>query len=233
MASTLEHLGFSEYESRGSPGQGQWVECPWLAILDPLITDSPQRGYYPVYLFREDMSGFYLSLNQGMTEAKEQYQSGAKDALRGRAADFRNRLGKPSSLLPEKEIDLRPLSPGNDSAFYEAGNVWAKFYEASSIPHEDLLLADLAEMMRLYSLLTASADTTTGNIGAEDDEQGNPFIEDYTAFRFHKRIERNPKIAEKVKQLRALPAKVVTLTSRHSIPGSRRTNISKRIISYR
>ncbi|PYV67290.1 MAG: hypothetical protein DMG96_39745 [Acidobacteria bacterium] len=32
-------------------------------MFDPLVTDSAERGYYPVYLFREDFSGLYFSLN--------------------------------------------------------------------------------------------------------------------------------------------------------------------------
>jgi hypothetical protein len=24
---------------------------PWVAVFDPLVTDSATRGYYPVYLF--------------------------------------------------------------------------------------------------------------------------------------------------------------------------------------
>lgn len=201
LAAALERMGFRDYyDPRGSAGQGRWVECPWLAILDPAVTDTPQKKYYPVYLFREDMTGFYLSLNQGMTEAKEEYHSDAKEALRGRAADYRNRLGKINAAFSVKAIDLRPADSSNDSAFYECGNVCAKLYEAHSVPEEAMLLADLAEMLRLYSTLAELIDGV-GSAGPEDDEEGNPFIEDYTAFRYHKRIERNPKIAAKVKRL--------------------------------
>jgi len=61
----IDGLGQYDYLVKGSAGQSQWAASPWVAILDPLITDSAQRGYYPVYLFREDFTGFYLSLNQG------------------------------------------------------------------------------------------------------------------------------------------------------------------------
>ena len=59
-----------QYKVSGSAGQGVWTYLPWIAIMDKKITVSPQRGYYIVYLFREDMKGVYLSLNQGMTEIK-------------------------------------------------------------------------------------------------------------------------------------------------------------------
>lgn len=64
---TMLH-GFSatndtDYIVEDSAGQGQWTRCPWVAVFDPVVTDSAQRGYYPVYLFREDFTGVYLSLN--------------------------------------------------------------------------------------------------------------------------------------------------------------------------
>ena len=35
--------------------------------MDKNITQSTQYGLYMVYLFKRDMTGFYLSLNQGIT----------------------------------------------------------------------------------------------------------------------------------------------------------------------
>jgi len=63
----------ADFKIEGSPGKGQWNRCPWVAILDPLVTDTAQKGYYVVYLFREDFSGFYLSLNQGVTDMLPNY----------------------------------------------------------------------------------------------------------------------------------------------------------------
>lgn len=39
------------YSFVGGPGLGQWAFAPWVAILDLLITDTTQAGYYPVYLW--------------------------------------------------------------------------------------------------------------------------------------------------------------------------------------
>src|SRR6266446_4360938 len=51
-----------------SIGQGNWARVPWIAFLDARVTDTTQRGIYGVFLFREDMSGVYLTFNQGVTE---------------------------------------------------------------------------------------------------------------------------------------------------------------------
>jgi 5-methylcytosine-specific restriction protein A len=194
--------GLSQYDYllKGSAGQGQWVASPWVAILDPLVTDTPQRGYYPVYLFREDLSGLYLSLNQGVTEPRAKYHSNVKDALRARAADFRARIGEIPKEFPEKVIDLRTPSGSSYASDYEAGNICAKFYDAAAVPDDEVLIQDLAVILRHYSVLSDAESEPTGNIGIEDDEVGNPFIENYAQMRQHKRIERNQKIAKAVKQ---------------------------------
>jgi hypothetical protein len=57
----------ADYFISGSPGAGNWASVPWLSILDKEITQSTMDGFYPVYSFRADMSGVYLSLIQGTT----------------------------------------------------------------------------------------------------------------------------------------------------------------------
>src|ERR1700751_5054239 len=56
-----------------SAGQGQWALIPWTAVFDRLITTSARHGFYVVYLFRADLGGAYLSLNQGVTIVRETY----------------------------------------------------------------------------------------------------------------------------------------------------------------
>lgn len=97
------------YSIKGSAGAGNWASVPWIAIFDILITDTVQSGYYPVFLFRDDMSGFYLSLNQGVTEIKEKYKSDATQVLKLKAEDFRAQLDVISDNFIEKEIELRKL----------------------------------------------------------------------------------------------------------------------------
>ena len=60
-------LGISDLIVKGSMGQGNKTQYPWIAIMDKNITQSTQYGLYMVYLFKRDMTDFYLSLNQGIT----------------------------------------------------------------------------------------------------------------------------------------------------------------------
>jgi 5-methylcytosine-specific restriction protein A len=190
----------NRYRFIGSPGQGTWARSPWVAVLDTLVTTTVQRGYYPVYLFREDFTGFYLSLNQGVTTVREQYKTGAREALHIRASDFRAQLDATAERFPLKKIELHPASGSRLSPDYEAGNIRAKFYKAGEIPPERELIEDLSAMLDLYDALTYG-DTSTLAIAPEGDEPSLDF-EDLRRVRLHSRVERNQRLAKKVKALK-------------------------------
>lgn len=142
------------YKFTGSAGQGNWTHSPWVAVFNKKITESAQSGYYLVYLFQEDMEGVYLSLNQGMTDLRNQTSNNAetKDILRSRASDFRDKLqGKLSDQYLE-EIDLHVINSPN-APFYEAGNIYARYYSADNLPSEQAFEDDYKKFLGLYDLL--------------------------------------------------------------------------------
>ena len=146
-----------KYKVSGSAGQGTWTYLPWIAIMDKEITESPQRGYYAVYLFREDMKGVYLSLNQGMTEIKkEKGIAKTKEILKNTAIEYRKLIDTFSSDYT-KVIDLgiqnSPAAP-----FYEDGNIYAKYYEFGNIPSDEILLKDLNEILSFYDSISNHED---------------------------------------------------------------------------
>jgi 5-methylcytosine-specific restriction enzyme A len=62
----------------GSPGAGNWAEVPWVAVFDPVVTDSATRGYYVCYLFHAHTPTVHLSLNQGTTATREEFGPNAR-----------------------------------------------------------------------------------------------------------------------------------------------------------
>lgn len=206
-----------DYIVAGSAGQGTWTKSPWVAIFDPLITDSAQRGYYPVYLFREDFTGFYLSLNQGVTEVRGKYLAKAKDALRAKAVDFRARVGTVPAAFSVVEIDLKPASPNSYAADYEAGNICAKFYSTDAIPDDQGLANDLLQMLAIYRQVS-DIDPDLDSAAVEDDEQ-DLIDEDHSKMRSHKRIERNPNVSKKVKAAQGYVCKVCSFDFKKAYPG--------------
>jgi 5-methylcytosine-specific restriction enzyme A len=81
------------YVTHGSAGQGNWARAPWAAVYDRFITESAQDGYYIVYLVREDFSGVYLSLNQGVTSAKRGIRIRGKVSFKGAFCRLRGKIG--------------------------------------------------------------------------------------------------------------------------------------------
>ncbi len=170
-------------------------------MFDVLVTDSVQSGYYPVYLFREDLTGVYLSLNQGVTEIREKYRSKAKDALQTKAADFLAQLGSLPEGFEKGVIDLRPSGSQNLSAYYQSGSICAKFYPSDSMPQESELIADFHAILATYDLLSYNETVPIGSGLQEEDEKSGALLEDLRKFRQHKRIERNARLAKEAKRI--------------------------------
>ncbi len=71
-------------------GKGNWAGVPWIAFLDQRETKTTMDGVYSVYLFCQDMSGVYLTLNQGVSEIiKKLGRQQGRAALRNRASIIR------------------------------------------------------------------------------------------------------------------------------------------------
>ena len=202
----------------GSAGKGNWARGPWFGVFHKVITNTAQKGYYICYLFREDMQGVYLSLNQGMTEAKQNYKADPKTALRARAADFRARLGSRWQRFPAIEISLAPSHATNPTAFYEAGNIAAIYYASHALPTDQQLSDDLRDMVEMYtSLVTGKLEGDAGSDGEDDmpaawQSAHEEHIEDATRFRYHKRIERNAALAAQVKKIKGSTCEVCGLS---------------------
>jgi len=134
-----------------SAGQGNWAKVPWIALLEEQETGTTQRGVYCVFLFRQDMSGVYLTFNQGVTQPKNQHgRPRAHQLLQNKATDLRRLCGDlvKREFNLDDDIDLRTDSGlGSD---YENSTVAYKFYEAGQVPTDDLLSEDLEAVLKAY-----------------------------------------------------------------------------------
>lgn len=135
------------YTVKGSGGQGNWARIPWIAIMDPEITDTTQRGFYLVYLFKENMEGVYLSLHQGVTEISNKYNDDAERRLNKRAEVLRSHIND-GNYLNEISLGKRGYAP-----LYEAGNIIARYYPSGELPNDDELQSDLEEFLSIYRKL--------------------------------------------------------------------------------
>jgi hypothetical protein len=137
-----------------SVGRGDWARVPWIAVVDERETKSTRHGVYPVYLFREDLSGVYVALNQGIDLLKdEQGAPESRRILRERAEQLRRHLPPFQALenagfSSDNAIDLHTTAKLVKN--YEASIVSYKLYRRGEIPDDAKLLNDLEQLLVAY-----------------------------------------------------------------------------------
>lgn len=142
---------------KGSAGQGNWAKIPWLGIFDKNMAKGPRQGFYLVYLFSEDMTKVYLSLNQGYTYFKKEYKKDALSYIEIISKYFQKNLlqyceSKELKLL--KSIKLQSQESRNTlGRGYQKGNIFAIEYKKGSLPENKVLLTDLLNMLGIYKKL--------------------------------------------------------------------------------
>jgi 5-methylcytosine-specific restriction enzyme B len=152
LAKTQLFQIFPTLRLKWSVGQGNWAKIPWVAFLDTRETTTTQRGVYCVFLFRQDSSGVYLTLNQGVTEPLEKMGSiEGRSFLRSNAAEIREKQKELATcgFLIDDTIDLRTtLGLGSE---YEASTICHKLYERGAIPGDEQIKEDLEMILGEYS----------------------------------------------------------------------------------
>ena len=146
-----------EYLVKGSAGIGSRAQIPMLCIFDSRVTDKASLGFYLVYLFKTDMTGVYLSLNQAWTPFSRQGSAAIGRENIRRVSEriwdsLRRRRDVPAGL--RTSIDLA-CSGHNDNLArgYEQGHICGLYYAAGSLPDETRLVEDLEGMLRVYASL--------------------------------------------------------------------------------
>ncbi|MDO8458118.1 MAG: DUF3578 domain-containing protein [Burkholderiaceae bacterium] len=151
LKSKIQNIIYPEYfdfKIIGSAGAGNWANVPWLSILNPAITKSPEDGIYPVYLFCADGSGVYLSLNQGTSDPKKKLGRRAAEARAHEITALIRSAIPGISKWGVESISLKATTPLGQS--YELPNIVARFYDVNAIPTEKELVSDLKAMMNFY-----------------------------------------------------------------------------------
>lgn len=141
----------------GSGGKGQPAEIPWICIFSKKIKDSndkfisAQKGIYIVILIKADLTGMYLSINQGFTYFKNNY--GTKEA--------KNKIRLVSNIIRDMfysdittELTDINLNCKNDlGKGYEYGNILAKYYDINNVNNDKIIIEDINKYLLLYDRL--------------------------------------------------------------------------------
>lgn len=140
------NIDLNKYWVFGSTGIGNLTETPWIAIFDKSITTTAQRGFYIVYLFRKDMEGVYLSLNQGTTYLQQKFKGNKpRDKMKEVANSIREELDIYNPNFPIYNIDLTSYT--TNAKNYEAANICAKLYEYNKLPTDQEFYSDISVLL--------------------------------------------------------------------------------------
>ncbi len=169
---------FDSYLFKSYAGKGKDPTCPYVAILDPECTDTVLRGVYPLYIFKEDMKGVYLSLNQGFIRIEEADREKI-EIVSSQAQKFREKLENiPTTFKSEPITVTQKVS----QKLYNTGNILAKYYPADNLPSEEDLKSDYEEILKLYKELVNSIpkvwQITPGSISTGEQDKLWPLFKD-------------------------------------------------------
>jgi 5-methylcytosine-specific restriction protein A len=143
--------GAGNYRCYGSYGEpyGPFADVPWIVCYKHSDLSTEKRAYVVAMLFRKDMTGCWLSLNQGFTQGNEPqgiHQVAGSEPLSGTSALTH------LSAIPDQfvvgPIDLAATS--TTGRRYEVGAGVSRFYSATAIPSETELAADFLQLLDLY-----------------------------------------------------------------------------------
>jgi len=165
---TKAGLPKSKYKIQGSIGQGNPAEIPWICVFDLDITKSAQDGFYIVYLFTSDMSGVYLSLNQGWTQYEREYGTKEGRIEIKKNATVSKKLLKSDQGFSYSPIDLKATKSLGKG--YELGNICSVYYDANAIPPEEDLINDIRNLIGVYRELKGRVGSDIIDIKGQLDE---------------------------------------------------------------
>lgn len=195
----------------GSCGIGQKTDFPWVAIFNKHITSSAKRGLYIVYLFKKGMSGFYLSLNQGITYFADTFKRKKYEYARKVANYFKDEIG--DNYFDKGDIDLSGTT-GTLGLGYQETNIISKYYKKGSYSDE-MLQQDLLKMLAIY-------DELAGVLG-EDNYDYNQAI-NKVVFNYDDSFETAEEAIDNIKKAIASPTDLNIVRSlRYVEPKEKRT----------
>ncbi len=171
------HVG-SRYLVGASVGATNRTFTPWFALYNTKITRSARHGLYVVFLMKKDMSGFYLTLNQGITYFEERYKPNQYLFAKKVSLYFQEQIE--SSNFDKADIDLA-VDKSDIGYGYQFTNIISKFYPFDHKNQTDIY-EDLNEILSIYDLLV---ERMNGNEYSDiidiiiDNQDNNDFSNSY------------------------------------------------------
>lgn len=140
-----------KYKFKCSTGVGAKANIPWICIFDKNITKNAQKGVYIAILFRADMKGFFISLNQGYTHINETYKKKNDIEIAAyKISEYYRDILKADKM--SISIDLKSDFRNNNLARgYEWCNIYSHYIDIEEVKDYPIVILERLELfMRLY-----------------------------------------------------------------------------------
>lgn len=137
----MTFLDPEKFSVKGSIGQGQWAVIPWVCIYNKAISAKTTYGIDIAILFKADMTGFYITLNQGWTFFKNSYKPKqiAKEKIKQASYTL-------SNIVDDLGYSVDPIDLGSSETLavgYELGSIFNKYYDIECLPTNEEFEEDI------------------------------------------------------------------------------------------
>jgi hypothetical protein len=215
------------WKSECSNGQGNAAKCPWVRLADFDHSPKGSEGFFLVFLFAEDGSKAYLSLNQGTTV---QMGGGAtmldRDELRAKSSIVRGKYvyGLDNSPIPELKLHGTPtvsIDLGNFdlSMQYAAGNVIAYEYSLDQVSSHHSIVCQITALIPVLEQIYKGEPRVVSDPSVTDGE-----LDELVGQTYWSKTELNEVLAS----LRDGSPQIIL----EGPPGTGKTHVAKRIAHH-
>ena len=215
------------WKSEYSNGQGNAAKIPWVRLADFDYSPKGSEGFFLVFLFSEDGSKAFLSLNQGTT-----VQSGGgatlidRDDLRIKSTTMRQKYvyGSAGSLKPELMLHGNPsedidLGDSDLAKQYAAGNVIAYEYPLNQISAHHSIVGQIIQLIQILEQIYKGEPHVVSKLNGTDST-----LDELMGQTYWSRSE----LEEVLASLQDKSPQIIL----EGPPGTGKTHIAKRIAHY-
>lgn len=143
---------------------GTASDAPWIAILDPDETTTPEEGILLALIFKEDMQEVVLAVSQGAGAPASTSGSDAELTLRRHKANLLQ-LGL-IQFIADLGANTGPASDATNEVLF-AGTIASLTYSLASMPDEDSLREDVTRMLEIYQNAVLLKEAALGGVAKD------------------------------------------------------------------